>query len=198
MLHTTQVRLDPRFYPAGTPIESGGSAVSWASILAGATTAMAVWFVLFTLGAGFGLAESSSWQAAQPTTTFRIAVGVWLIITQWVSFALGGYIAGRLRVRWTSLHTDEVFFRDTAHGLLTWAIATVIVAGLGVVVTAMTSSGAMPAADMSAPDLSASATEALRKAAAATAIFTAIAMVTGAFIASVSAVIGGRLRDRHP
>jgi hypothetical protein len=190
--------LDPDLYPAGTQIESGGSAVSWASILAGATTAMAVWFVLFTLGAGFGLAESSSWQAAQPTTTFRIAVGVWLIITQWVSFALGGYIAGRLRVRWTSLHTDEVFFRDTAHGLLTWAIATVIVAGLGVVVTAMTSSGAMPAADMSAPDLSASATEALRKAAAATAIFTAIAMVTGAFIASVSAVIGGRLRDRHP
>ena len=194
MLTPARNALDPDLYPAGTQIESAGSAVSWAAILAGATIAIATWLVLFTLGAGLGLAGTSSWQDMQPSaTTFRIAVGVWLIVTQWVSFALGGYIAGRLRVRWASLHTDEVFFRDTAHGLLTWAVSTVIVAGLAAMATAFASPETMPA-----PDVSASVAEELRKAAAASAIFTAIAMLTGAFIASVSAVIGGRLRDHHP
>jgi len=194
MLTPSHNALDPDLYPAGTQIESAGSAVSWAAILAGATIAIATWLVLFTLGAGLGLAGTSSWQDMQPSaTTFRIAVGVWLIVTQWVSFALGGYIAGRLRVRWASLHTDEVFFRDTAHGLLTWAVSTVIVAGLAAMATAFASPETMPA-----PDVSASVAEELRKAAAASAIFTAIAMLTGAFIASVSAVIGGRLRDHHP
>ena len=124
---------------------------------------------------------------------FRIAVGIWLIVTQWVAFALGGYMAGRLRVRWASLHTDEVFFRDTAHGLLTWAISTVVVAGLAVLVTSLASRAIIVGQDAPVADA-----EAMQKAAAASAIFTAIAMLTGAFIASVAAVIGGRLRDRHP
>jgi hypothetical protein len=194
MLTPSHNALDLDLYPAGTQIESAGSAVSWAAILAGATIAIATWLVLFTLGAGLGLAGTSSWQDMQPSAaTFRIAVGVWLIVTQWVSFAPGDYIAGRLRVRWASLHTDEVFFRDTAHGLLTWAVSTVIVAGLAAMATAFASPETMPA-----PDVSASVAEELRKATAASAIFTAIAMLTGAFIASVSAVIGGRLRDHHP
>ena len=37
---------------------------------------------------------------------------------------VGGYLAGRLRVRWRDTDVDEVHFRDTAHGLLTWAVAT--------------------------------------------------------------------------
>ncbi len=186
--------LHPDLYPAGTQIEATGSAVSWAAIVAGAVTAIAVWLVLFTLGAGLGLASTSSFADQQPNaTTFRVAAGIWLIVTQWIAFALGGYIAGRLRIRWSSLHTDEVFFRDTAHGLLSWALATVIVGGLAAIATVLSSPGAMPD-----PDISAAAADALRKAAAATAIFTAIAMITGAFIAAVSAVIGGRLRDLHP
>ena len=53
---------------------------------------------------------------------------MWLIIVQWLSSGLGGYLAGRLRTKWVGLHTDEVFFRDTAHGFLAWALATVLVA----------------------------------------------------------------------
>jgi len=191
MLHTTDVQLDPSLYRPGTRLESAGSAVAWSAIWAGATVAIASWLVLFTLGAGVGLAGTMSWQQTQPApTSFRIDVGLWLIVTQWVAFALGGYIVGRLRVRWASLHSDEVFFRDTAHGLLTWAIATVAVAALAVLVTAL--AAAVPdGAPTNDP-------AALHKAAAASAIFTAIAMLTGAFVASVSAVIGGRLRDRHP
>ena len=41
----------------------------------------------------------------------------------------GGYVAGRLRTRWVGVHTHEIFFRDTAHGFLAWALATVIGAG---------------------------------------------------------------------
>lgn len=40
--------------------------------------------------------------------------------------SLGGYIAGRLRTRWIGVHSDEVYFRDTAHGFLAWAFASVL------------------------------------------------------------------------
>src|SRR5581483_8597924 len=46
--------------------------------------------------------------------------------TQWIASGIGGYLAGRLRTKWTGLHTDEVFFRDTAHGFLAWALGTVM------------------------------------------------------------------------
>lgn len=185
--------LDPDLYPAGTHIEATGSAVSWPAVIAGSATSIATWLTLFTLGAGLGLAEAAGWPDGQPTPSeFRVAVGLWLIATHWLSFALGGYVAGRLRVRWASVHGDEVFFRDTAHGLLTWAAATVLVAGVAVLAATVAPHAVqpdnVPAVD---PDL-------VRKAAAASALFSAIAMVTGAFVASVAAVIGGRLRDRHP
>ena len=43
-----------------------------------------------------------------------------------LSSSIGGYIAGRLRTRWTGVHTDEVYFRDTAHGFIAWAFASVL------------------------------------------------------------------------
>ena len=41
---------------------------------------------------------------------------------------MGGYLAGRLRTKWVDVHTDEVYFRDTAHGFLAWAVGLVITA----------------------------------------------------------------------
>jgi hypothetical protein len=49
-----------------------------------------------------------------------------------LSSSIGGYIAGRLRSRWIGVRSDEVYFRDTAHGFIAWAFATV----LGVVLLA--------------------------------------------------------------
>jgi uncharacterized membrane protein len=43
-----------------------------------------------------------------------------------VASALGGYLTGRLRIKWALVHTDEVYFRDTANGFLSWAVALVI------------------------------------------------------------------------
>jgi hypothetical protein len=109
--------------------ESYASAVSWGAVVGGAVAAVTLTFLLVALGAGIGLSSVSPWSSANPSaTTFTLLTAVWLIIVQWLSSAGGGYLAGRLRIKWAGLHTDEVFFRDTAHGFLAWALATALIA----------------------------------------------------------------------
>jgi hypothetical protein len=272
-----------------------GSAASWPAIIAGSFVAASVSLVLFALGSGLGFASISPWPGHGVTAkTFAITTAIWLIVMQWLSSGVGGYITGRLRTRWISTHTHEVFFRDTAHGLVMWALATVLVAatlatslfsaigegahaaagvasgmasgvasaaapgnssgvdaygvdklfrGTGPsgngqasmdprvevthIVANSWSTGAVPDADRSyLAELVATRTgvsaadartrvddfvasvldaetkakaeaDAARKAAAEAAIYTALSMLVGAFIASVSAALGGRLRDEH-
>ena len=261
----------------------GKSAASWPSIIAGAFAAASATLILVTLGSGIGLASISPWHNHGVTvTTFAVSGAIWLILTQWLSAGLGGYIAGRLRTRWVGTHTHEVFFRDTAHGLITWAVATVLLAavlssslmsGAGTAgravadVAAAGTQGAMQSAysvdklfrttgagggtpsdprmetehivanalvDGNIPDADRayladqvaartgiskadaqsrvdgftatvmqmqaklkSDADAARKTAARTSIFLALSMLVGAFIASVAAALGGRLRDEH-
>jgi len=116
--------------------ESPVSAASWPAIFAGAFAAIATSLVLFALGTGFGLASISPWpHSGASATTFTVMTAIWLIVVQWLSAALGGYITGRLRTKWVGTHTDEVFFRDTAHGFVTWALATV--AGAAILASAV-------------------------------------------------------------
>jgi hypothetical protein len=118
--------------------EARTSAVAWGAIIGGAFTAAAATLILLALGSGFGLASVSPWPNAGTTLkTFTIATGIWLIVTQWISSGLGGYVTGRLRTKWVGVHTHEVFFRDTANGFVTWAVATVI--GVGLLTAATTS-----------------------------------------------------------
>jgi hypothetical protein len=290
-------------------------AASWGAILAGAVVAVSLSLILVTLGAGLGFAAISPWsERGLSASGFTVASTIWLIVTQWLSAAVGGYLAGRLRQRWLATHTHEVFFRDTAHGLVTWAVATLFVAGLVVssmanvlgggarVVGGMAHAGGEGAAAMAHPEMPGShgpmggpeasggpngtynldklfrantsgasapnaggsdphatdsrgevmhitaaaasngtvsdedraylaslvagktgvsaedaqkrvdtyiqtvndatvkakaAADQARKAAAQAALYTALALLIGAFIASVSAAIGGRLRDEH-
>jgi hypothetical protein len=75
-------------------------------------------------------------------TTFAVSTAIWLIVVQWLSSGVGGYLAGRLRTKWVGIHTDEVYFRDTAHGFLAWALATLLVVGvLGSALSAALGSG---------------------------------------------------------
>jgi hypothetical protein len=107
------------------------SGVSWASILAGAFVAAAISLALLALGAGLGLASVSPWSgSAVSGSTFTNITGAYLLMVAIMSSAIGGYLASRLRSRWTDLHTNEVFFRDSAHGLVAWAFATVLSATL--------------------------------------------------------------------
>jgi hypothetical protein len=268
------------------------SAASWPAIFAGAFVTAAVALVMLALGSGLGFAMISPWaDQGVSITTFAVTTAVWLIVIEWVSSAVGGYLAGRLRSRWAGTHPHEVFFRDTAHGFVTWAVATVVVAAVVVAsltavvrggahaATAIAASAAQQSTGATLPsyvygmdklfrpaDAAASATrnvpdartevtnvlvqavstnsavsdadrtylaelvaartgvtgdeahrrvndfiataneakdevkataDTARKAAAKAAIFGALALAIGAFIASVSAVIGGRLRDEQ-
>lgn len=117
------------FVEPGPTREASVSAVSTSAVLAGAFTAAAVSLILLALGSGLGFASLSPSRGSGPSpTTFTVMTAIWLIVMQWIASAFGGYIAGRLRTKWAGLHTHEVLFRDTAHGFLTWAAATVITA----------------------------------------------------------------------
>lgn len=122
---------------ADRTIEATASAVSWAAIFAGAAAAVAATLILMELGTGMGLASASPWAGAGATVA-KLSTGaaIWLIAVQWIASGLGGYLTGRLRTRWVGTHTHEVFFRDTAHGFMTWAVASLIVA---LIVTSATS-----------------------------------------------------------
>lgn len=107
--------------------ESPVSAVSWAAIIAGAVAMGAIALILLALGAGLGFASISPWSGAGASaTTFKVATGIWLIVVQWLSAAFGGYLTGRLRTKWVAVPADEIYFRDTAHGFLAWALAAVV------------------------------------------------------------------------
>ena len=109
------------------PVEATSSGVSWAAVVAGAFVAAALSFSLMALGAGMGLSSVSPWPSSGSTLS-RIAPAavVWILLVQALSCALGGYLAGRLRTKWVAVHTHEVYFRDTAHGFLVWAVGLVI------------------------------------------------------------------------
>jgi hypothetical protein len=275
-------------------IEASSSAVSWAAIVAGAFVAASSSLILLSLGSGLGLASVSPWSnSGASATTFTVMTGIWLIVVQWIASGTGGYLTGRLRTKWVGTHTHEVFFRDTAHGFLTWAVAAVIGAALlasaassivggGTRAAATIASGAAQGAAGLAqsgpsavggydvdflfrsdkPDANSSTTEAraettrilangltagtftdadrtylaqqvaartgisqddaqkrvddviarvkaaqvkalqtadaARKAASAFAIFTALSMLIGAFIACAASALGGQQRDEHP
>lgn len=124
-------------------VGGGTSGVSWAAVFAGATAAAALSLVLVILGFGLGLSSVSPWTGTSATAS-AIGVGtiVWLAFTQLAASGMGGYLAGRLRSRWMRLHTDEVYFRDTAHGFLAWAVASLVTAAfLGSAITAALGTG---------------------------------------------------------
>jgi hypothetical protein len=206
--------------------EAYSSGVSWAAIIAGAFAAAALSLALLALGTGIGLSETSPWMSGSASAT---RVGwtaiIWLVATQLIASSVGGYLAGRLRTRWVHVHTHEVYFRDTAHGFLVWAVSLVITAGLLTSVSSVLSGGAVrttfPTADATYQERSSSvlptgridtpahaesdnngdahalqAADDVRKAFAHSMYWTFVALLIGAFCASLAATIGGRERDR--
>lgn len=127
-----------------TPLESSRSAIAWGPIFGGAVAATGVTLILLLLGSGLGLTMVSPWSGeSSSATTVGITAAIWLVVVQWLASALGGYLTGRLRTKWAAVHTDEVFFRDTAHGFVSWAVATVFVAGfLATSLTSIAGAGA--------------------------------------------------------
>lgn len=127
---TTSFSVPTEFAETSGKNEAYSSGVSWAAVIAGAFVAAASSLSLLALGTGVGLSSVSPWPnaGASISTVSTIAI-VWLIVTQIIASTAGGYLAGRLRTKWVNIHTDEVFFRDTAHGFLVWAVGLVLTAG---------------------------------------------------------------------
>ena len=107
--------------------EAHSSGVSWGAVIGGAFVAAAFYLILLALGAGLGLSAVSPWSnvGASASTVGTLAI-IWLIFIEIIASSLGGYLTGRLRTKWALIHTDEVYFRDTANGFLAWAVALVI------------------------------------------------------------------------
>jgi hypothetical protein len=131
----TQATISTRApLPAATAVDTAAdlvSGVSWPAVFAGAFVAAAFSLALVALGAGIGLVSVSPWSSNNPSvTTFTVLAAAWFIAVQLFASGVGGYLAGRLRTRWARVHTDEVYFRDTAHGLLVWAVGAVMAAAL--------------------------------------------------------------------
>src|SRR6201996_603795 len=143
-----------------TPVSPGSSAqgphasaVGWGAIVAGAVGTITTHIVLLTLGAGIGLTAASPWSGeGLSAKAIGVSAVIWMVVVQWLSAGMGGYLAGRLRLRWNYFDKDEVFFRDTAHGFLSWGLALAITVtfaaslAAGVVGTASTAASTAAAA----------------------------------------------------
>lgn len=199
-------------------VEAYSSGVSWAAIIAGAFATAALSLAFLALGTGIGFSESAAWLGGRISST-RIGwtAVVWLVVMQLVASSVGGYLAGRLRTRWVHVHTHEVYFRDTAHGFLVWAVSLVMTAGILTSASTMIPGGSTRAglsprdaaavtlppsaitSNSSPADIYAAAqqaAEATQKAIAHSMYWTFVALLIGAFCASVAATIGGKERDR--
>ena len=115
----------------GIHTEDTHSAVSWKAIFAGATGSIAVTMILVAFGVGVGFTVISPWSGqGVSATTFTAAAGVYLFVVAMLSSTIGGYLAGRLRSRWHSVNEHERYFRDSAHGFVVWALATIVTAAV--------------------------------------------------------------------
>jgi len=135
----------PTVYPDNT--REHASAVSWGAIVAGAAAAAALSLIMLMLGIGLGLSSVSPWaHHGVNAATVGVSAILWITFSQIVASGMGGYLAGRLRTRWLAVHTDEVYFRDTAHGFLAWAVASLATAALLTSVIGSMVSGGIQAA----------------------------------------------------
>jgi len=141
------------------PLRVDAAGTSWGAIVGGAVAATAVSLILVLLGSGMGLTVISPWNnAGISATALSVWAIIWLVVTQWISAGVGGYLAGRLRARWTNLPADEVFFRDTAHGFIAWALSLLVaVALLGTTLASIAGSTTQAAASLAGPGVAAAA-----------------------------------------
>lgn len=153
-------------YASGSQESASLSGVSWGAIFAGAAGAAALSLILVILGFGLGFSAVSPWaDSGMSAKGIGVSTIVWLALTQIIASGMGGYIAGRLRVKWANMHGDEVYFRDTAHGFLAWAVATLVAATLIASSVGSMVSGGVQAGASAASGVAGAATQAAGSAA---------------------------------
>lgn len=161
------------------------SAFTWGPVIAGALAAWAVAFIFISLGSGIGFAVSSPYSGPS-VTTMGIGGAIWLVFSETVAFAVGGYMAARLRIR-DHIPGPETKFRDAAHGFMAWVIGVVLM------------TAAILLAAMFAPHVAGNTAnvdaETARHAAAYVSFWSFMALLFGAVAATLAGMLGGELRD---
>lgn len=137
MTMETLVRED--VMEGGAAVAEDRRTIQWSSVLAGAFAAGAMSFILVSFGVATGLGVSSAsptWRDA--SAALALLSGLYLIIQAIISFAFGGYIAGRTTLPAPALATieDDGERRDGLHGLTSWALAVLIGAALLAIIAA--------------------------------------------------------------
>ena len=194
------------------------SPVSWSAIFAGAVVSAGLSLILLALGSGIGFSVINPFSSAATATTTKAATvaGIYMLVTAVIASAVGGYLAGRLRHLWLGTHPHEAFFRDTAHGLVSWAVATIASAILlGSVTANLTGTAALAARDhvmvsktdgnqpntqsssgvARADNLDPAAVEQARRVSMMLSFWLAASLLAGALAASLAAWDGGAIRD---
>lgn len=103
----------------------------WGPIVAGGIAAAALALVLHAFAVAIGLSASSSaptWRDA--SFALVLLSGLYVILAALASYGLGGYLAGLMRTR-LSATREDIDLRDGLHGLLVWALATLLTAVIG-------------------------------------------------------------------
>lgn len=120
--------------------------VDWAAVIGGTVIAMAVSFVLLTFGAAVGLSAVSPWTSTRTTVTaVSMGAAFWMILVNIWAFALGGYLAARMRHRHRGAQESEVHFRDGTHGALVWGLAVTLAATVAALSAAAIAQGGLQA-----------------------------------------------------
>ncbi len=95
--------------------------ISWGAVLAGATISLVAQVILNMIGLGIGLSTVNMAQGDTPSAgSLSMGAGVWWVVSGIIAAGLGGYIAGRLSGKASQSTTAH-------HGLMAWAIATLVV-----------------------------------------------------------------------
>jgi hypothetical protein len=95
--------------------------VSWGAVFSGAIIALVMQMILNMLGVGVGLSTLDVAKGETPSAgTLSLGAGIWWVVSGIVAAAVGGYIAGRLSGKPSQSTTAY-------HGLIAWAVSTVMV-----------------------------------------------------------------------
>ena len=95
--------------------------VSWGAVLAGVVVALVAQLILNLVGVGIGAASVDPLTSNNPSaTSFSIGAGIWWALSGIIAALIGGYAAGRLAGQ--PKESSAAW-----HGLISWALTTLIV-----------------------------------------------------------------------
>ncbi len=107
--------------------DATGLGLDWTPVVAGTFAAAALAFVLHSFAIALGLSMSSTAPTWRDTSAVLVLLsGLYILLVALVSYGFGGYVAARLRARMAGPPAEEVEFRDGMHGLIVWALATLL------------------------------------------------------------------------